>query len=178
MDERTNCLERAGHVLILCLWIEKRLVDLILLKNNPQYIDLINKSDFFPESYTKLRKDLWEKDFKEIKEVFIRSFVPSKDWVDRLEWIYHSRNLIGHGQVSLYREYLLYRPDTNRNPIEKLFKIFEIENRENGVGSGVILLRLSDDKIYAKILDVLTEFDEKYLRYEAEKLRINYEKIR
>lgn len=180
MDNRTNCLERAGHILILCLWVEKRLADLILLKENPKYIQLINASDKFPSDYTELRLKEWEKSFWDIQKKFIELFSPSQDWLKRIEWINATRDAIAHGQVSLYRDYLLYRPAEDRKGKDRLTlsSVFESEPKRDAHHTTVFLVRFSDDSIYSKMVDAITEMDEKYLKHEATQLGLNYEKIR
>ena len=117
MTERTNCIDRAGQILIFCIWIEKRLIDLIVLKKHPRLIGKVNASSTsikLPSTFVKERTKLWQKDFSYIKDEFIKLFNPPKDWRDNLEGIYDWRNLIGHSHVSLYRDYVLYRPSGKR----------------------------------------------------------------
>ncbi len=116
MSPRTNCIDRAGQILILCIWIEKRLVDLIVLKTHPRLIVKVNNSSAtvkLPYTFVKERTKLWEKDFAVIKDKFIELFNPRKSWKDNLEGIYDWRNIIGHSHISLYRDYILYRPSEN-----------------------------------------------------------------
>jgi len=180
---RTNCLERAGQIFITCIWIEKRLVDLIVLKKHPRLIQKVNgDSGLLPRTFVDERMRWWQKDFKDVKEEFISLFQPNKDWRGHLEAFYEYRNILGHGHVSLYRDFVLYRPGPAgkglRRKIYGQKRVLEPTRVPGKRRNHVALLRLSDDVVFKRLSDSLTEFDEKYLAYEAKKLGLNYEKIR
>lgn len=181
MADRTNCIDRAGQILIFCIWIEKRLIDLIVLKRHPRLIKKVNDSSAqikLPSTFVKERTMLWQEDFRVVKDEFIKLFDPPKDWKDNLIGIYDWRNLISHSHISLYRDYLLYRPSGNRKKVTHLIK-HHITNRPLGAAKPfVMLLRLGDDSKYESVLKVIEEFDQKYLKSVAASMGVNYEKIR
>lgn len=173
---RTNCIERAGHVLILCIWVEKRLADLCILKDHPDLVRQINFSTDLPEEFVELRSHYWKKNLKQIKEEFLLKFKPKKCWTDNIEGVYYWRNSIGHGHISLYRDYLLHVPDRE---VERTLKILEPKVKKEPLAvPTTLLIRFSDDEVYKKMLAVLEELDTKYLKCEAQALGLNYEKIR
>jgi len=175
--EKTTCIDRAGAILIRCLWVEKRLVDLICLKQFPEFIEVINGNKNFPSEYVHKRLEWWKKDFREIKDTFIKLFDPKQCWRDNLEGLYYWRNIIGHGHISLYRDYLLYSA-ADRVNVDAMYQVLEPVKNDDAMRPSVLLLNLADDKIYKRMQDVIVEFDEKYLSYEAKCLGIVYEKIR
>ncbi|QQR84042.1 hypothetical protein IPJ72_02500 [Candidatus Peregrinibacteria bacterium] len=181
MTNRTNCIDRAGQILIFCIWIEKRLVDLIVLKKHPRLIKKVNESSAkinLPRTFVVERAKLWQKDFSVIKDMFINLFDPPNDWRNNLEGIYDWRNIIGHSHISLYRGYLLYRPSGKRRKINRLTKNHIVSRPPDAAKPFLMTLKLSDDKKYESVLAVLEEFDQKYLKFVANSLGINYEKIR
>jgi len=181
MTERTNCIDRAGQILIFCIWIEKRLVDLIVLKKHPRLIKKLNESSAtknLPRTFVTERAKLWQKDFAEIKDIFIALFDPPNDWKNNLEGIYDWRNLIGHSHISLYRNYLLYRPSGKRKKINRLIKKHIVIRPPDAAKPFLMTLKLGDDNKYESVLKVIEEFDQKYLKYVAESMGVNYEKIR
>lgn len=181
MTGRTNCIDRAGVILISCIWVEKRLIDLIILKQHPRLIKKCNQSNSkvkLPYTFIKERIKFWEKDFYLIKNDFIELFNPSKNWLNILEGIYDWRNIIGHSYISLYRDYLLYRPNGKKKKINRLIKNHIINKPKNPAKPFLLTLKLGDDNKYEKILKIIEDFDQIYLKNIAESLGINYEKIR
>ena len=181
MTERTNCIDRAGQILIFCIWIEKRLVDLIVLKKHPRLIKKLNESSDIknlPRTFVTERTKLWQKDFSVIKDMFIGLFNPPNDWKNNLEGIYDWRNLIGHSHISLYRNYLLYRPSGKRKKINRLVKNHIVSRPHDAAKPFLMTLKLGDDSKYESVRKVLEEFDQKYLKNVAESIGVNYEKIR
>ncbi len=179
---RTNCIDRAGQILIFCIWAEKRLVDLLILKKHPRLIKLLNTKETIPYTMVKSRFVYWKKSAGDVLKEFINEFQPKQDWKENLEGIFIWRDMIAHGYISLYKPYLLYRPDTKRTgkkPYELRKKLGIIKNiSEKPAMKFTPLLRLSDDEIFNKMIKVVEEIDQVYFKYEADKLGINYEKIR
>lgn len=181
MSTRTNCIDRAGQILIFCIWIEKRLVDLIVLKDHPRLIKRVNESSAtvkLPRTFVQERTKLWEKDFAVVKDKFIELFNPRKSWRDNLEGIYDWRNIIGHSHISLYREYILYRPSGKRKKKNRLVRHHITERKENAAKPLQMTIRFSNDEKYSSMIRVIEEFDQVYLRSIANSLGLNYEKIR
>lgn len=181
MRLRTNCIDRAGQILIFCIWIEKRLVDLIVLKNRPRLIAKVNNSSStvkLPYTFVQERTKLWERDFAVIKDKFIEVFNPPKSWKDNLEGIYDWRNLIGHSHISLYRDYILYRPSGKRRKKNRLIKNHITDRKKNASRPLQLTIKFSNDEKYFSMLRVIEEFDQVYLKSVADNLGLNYEKIR
>ena len=177
---RTNCLERAGHILMLCIWLENRLIDLLILKRHPRIIKKLNASSSktkLPWTLIQKRLKYWKKDFFDIKEEFIDTFTPKEDWKANLEGIYHWRNMLSHCYISLHREYLLFRPKT-RKKMYTMIKDLSIKKRESRSNPIILKLHLTRNSLYQAMLKVFEEFDSVYLKWEAERLGIDYEKIR
>ena len=122
MTERTNYIERAGHILILINWLQGRLVDFIIFKKHPRALSHFIKNNSSP-TLGRERKNYWQKNFKAIRNEFKKVF-PTIDnsWHTVLEHNNNIRDMIAHGHVSLYREYILYYPDSNRRDIQSQLK--------------------------------------------------------
>ena len=181
IPERNNCIHRAGQVLIFCIWVEKRLVDLIVLKEHPRIIKKFNQSSSsvkLPYTFVTERTKLWQKDFSVIKDKFIELFKPSISWKNNLEGICDWRNIISHSYISLYRDYILYRPNGKRKKINRLIKNHIVSRPSNTAKPIQMTLKLSDDTKYKRILKVIEEFDLVFLKNIAESLGVDYEKIR
>jgi len=124
----------------------------------------------------------WEKSSFPILNEFMKEFQPKKDWKENLENIFIWRDIIAHSYISLYKPYLLYRPNTKimgKKPHE-LRKKLGLTKKINKKYSNkfTLLLRLSDEEKFINMIKVIEEIDKIYLKYEAEKIGINYEKIR
>jgi hypothetical protein len=178
---RSNCIDRAGQMLITCIWLEKRLIDLIILKDRPILIKKVNRSSSkiqLPTTFCKERAKLWKEDFSIIKKIFIEKFNPSRLWLENLNGIYDRRNMISHSYISLHRDYLLYRPSGRKSKIYRLIKEHEMKEIINPAKPTIFAMHLSDDKKFNQAIKVLEEFDQVYLKSIAENMGLNYEKIR
>lgn len=178
---RTNCIDRAGEILIYTIWIEKRLVDLLILKKHPTLIKKINNSSVIPRTMVDERWKYWEKSFWIILNDYIKEFNPKNDWMENLKGVAYWRDIIGHGYISLYKSYLLYRPDTKKKG-KRVKDLRDALKPPKTVGESsrkfTLKIDFSNDLKYEAMKQVIIEIDEVYLKYEAEKIGINYEKIR
>lgn len=181
MNNRSNCIDRAWQILIFCIRIEKRLIDLLILKKHPRLIQKVNQSSAvkrLPYTFVVERTKLWKEDFSIIKSIFIQEFKPHISRLNNLEWIYDWRNMISHAHISLYRDYILYRPSWKRKKVNRLIKNHIVHRPDNAAKPFLMLLRLGDDKKYEEVLSLIHEFDQIYLKSIAENMGLNYEKIR
>lgn len=185
MAKRSNCLERAGHVLILTIWVEKRLIDFIVLKKHPRLIKKVNNSSSkvpLPHTFVKERTKLWEDNFPKILKDFLQVYEVSDSFKNNLEAVSNWRDIIGHCYVSLYREYILYRPSSKRRDhkkrLGKFKKLYSLDKKVDAARPFQITMRLSDDKKYNRVLNVLNELDDVLFSNLAKNIGLDYEKIR
>ncbi len=174
---RTNCLERAGHVLILIIWLEKRLIDLIIFKQHPQILSHFRKHGI-SIGLAKWRKFYWQKGFHYIIQEFLKTFpnLPS-NWEPLLEDLNTKRDMISHGHVSLYREYILYQPDLNRSNLKKKLSI--IRRAIDGKITKARLFKIRfDDKNYQSMLQAIEKFDTQLFPQLSTQMNLNYNSIR
>lgn len=177
MNGRTNCLERAGHVLILISWIQGRLVDFIILKKHPKALAHFIKINSSP-TLGRERRQYWQKSFGAIRKEFAQLFpnLPS-NWLPLLDDLNNKRDMIAHGHLSLYREYILYQPDMARHDIKS--KLKGIRRAVDGKISKMTCFRLRFDyKNYQDMINGVLEFDEKLFPTLAKEMKFDYEKIR
>ncbi len=123
----------------------------------------------------------WEKSFWLILDEYIKEFKPKNDWIENLKGVAYWRDIIGHGHVSLYRSYLLYRPDIRRKgkSVKELRSALKpLKTTEKSARKFTLKIDFSNDFKYENMKKVIIEIDEIYFKYEASKLGLNYEKIR
>ena len=174
---RTNCLERAWHILILINWIQWRLVDFIIFKKHPRALKYFIQNNKSP-TLGKERRIYWQKSFAAVRKEFATLFpnLPS-NWLPLLNDLNNKRDIIAHGHISLYREYILYQPDMNRRDIKNKLKWIRRAVEQKITPMTCFKLRF-DDKNYTDMLNGVLEFDEKLFPYLSDKMGFNYEKIR
>jgi hypothetical protein len=181
MIEQTNCLDRAGQILIRSIWVEKRLVDFIILHKYPKLVPEFVRTRSWSKFLANERLKYWEKSFGKILEEFISIFEPNKSWVDNLEGVYYWRDIIGHSHISLYRPYILYKPDEKRpgksrkNIEEKFAPRGAADSEQNFF---VVQIDMSDDELFLKMLKIFHEIDAVYFAYIAKIMCFDYEIIR
>jgi hypothetical protein len=177
MNGRTDCLERAGHILIMINWIQGRLVDFIIFKNHPGALKYFIKHNSSP-TLGRERRKYWQKSFSVIRKEFAQLFpnLPS-NWLPLLDDLNHKRDMIAHGHLSLYTEYILYQPDMNRRDIKG--KLKSIRRAIDGKISKKTFFKLKfDDQNYKAMVDGVLEFDEKLFPALSKEMGFNYERIR
>lgn len=177
MTERTNCLERAGHILILINWIQGRLVDLVILKKHPVALRHFIKHNSSP-TLGRERRQYWQKSFSVIRKEFATFFpnLPS-NWLPLLDDLNNKRDMIAHRHLSLYQEYILYQPDLSRRDIKG--KLKGIRRAVDGKTTKMTCFRLRfDDENYKDMIKGVLEFDEKLFPALSKEMQLNYERIR
>ncbi len=177
MNYRTACLERAGHILILINWLQGRLVDLLILKKHSRALAHFIKHNNSP-TLGRQRRKYWQKSFGQIRKEFAALFPDlPPNWLPRLDDLNNKRDMIAHGNLSLYRDYVLYQPDLSRGDIAH--KLKGIRRSVKGKISKMTCFRLRfDDQNYQDILEGVLEFDQKLFPYLAKVMGFSYERIR
>ena len=170
-------LQRAGEVLIRCLWLEKRLVDLILLRQNPSLKDDFN-SGAISEPHSKLRLDWHRHTFSYVIAKFLNEFpeIAEKDrqHVENIYFLNELRDLISHGDMSYYRDNILFVPkDVKRRTI------FDSRTFPTNTGQddGTRVLNLKNEETYKAILAILDDW-EKIVEAVAQGYGVHPEKIK
>lgn len=175
MAWRTNCLERAWHIVILINWIQWRLVDLIIFKKHPRALNHFVKNNSSP-TVGKERRRYWKKNFADIIKEFSDLFpnLPL-NWLPLLKDLNIKRDMIAHWNISLYRDYIFYQPDDNH--AKKKLRL--IRNTIDGKITKMTCFKLSfDDNNYEDILSSILQFDEKLFPHLAREMGFDYERIR
>jgi len=174
---RTHCLERAGHVLILIIWLEKRLIDLMIFKKHPRILSHFRKHGK-SVGLGKLREFFWQKNLSYVIREFLKEFstLPS-NWEPLLEDLNSKRDAISHGHISLYRDYILYQPDLDRRDIRK--KLATIRRAIDGKKTKTRRFKIRfDDANYQSMINAIEEFDTKLFPQLSSQMNLNYESIR
>lgn len=175
MIDAMEQLDRAGKILIRIIWLQGRLVNLILLKKNPGILKFFKKNQRSPR-LEKLREKYMEKDFFPIKEDFFKTFPElGKDWNLLLTDLGTKRDAIAHCYISLHKNIFRYKPD---KPI-KHHKIKSLRRSVDGKKTKKNLYDLNfSDQNYASMINGIIEFDEVLFPQLCRQLQIKYSSIR
>lgn len=172
-------LMRGGDILIHCLWIEKIMVALIILKKHPRIVRKFNQpiSYKIPMVMVKERCVYWKKDFSHIIEEFIKIFNPVIDIRNKLKQIYIKRNILSHSNIKLGQKYFLYRPKNRKKLIEagEVFNLNKIPNQANPI---VLKIDYSNEINYINDFNIIQFLDQQYFLKEAVKLDVIYSHLR
>ncbi len=105
--ENNITFQRAGEVLITCIWLEKRLIDLILLRDNPNLKDDFNNGTISID-HAALRLEWHKHTFSNVIDKYLAKFPEVKDTDERhvgnLYFLNEVRDLISHCDMSYHRE--------------------------------------------------------------------------
>jgi hypothetical protein len=176
---KSNCIHHAGQIFILCIWVEKRLADFMLLKKKPELCHVINIQENLPEEFVKLRLKTWEKDTftPELVENFCSTFNTQEPYKTYLSHIPYWRDVIGHCHISLYRDYILYTSNRKEPYLKKMLEAFGTPYKEGDLALKTFTINLSDNA-FQHMSKKFTDLDEIYFRGLAKELGLDYEKIR
>lgn len=172
-------LMRGGDILIHCIWIEKIMVDLIILKKHPRLIKKFNKPIPYKIPYVMVKERIsyWKKDFSQIIEEFIKLFTPNDNIKLKLQLIYIKRNILSHSNIKLGQKYFLYKPKNNTK-LRYISKIYKF-NKEIDQASPIILKTdYSNEENYLIDFQIIQSLDQDYFSKEALKLNIVYSHLR
>jgi hypothetical protein len=172
-------LMRGGDVLIHCIWIEKLMVDLIILKKHPKIINKFNQPLPYkiPRTMVLERAKYWKHDFWKIKEEFIKLFNPPKEWIKKLDHINVLRNILSHSNVKLGQKLFFYRPK-NRSKLREAGLVFDIRKTPNQSNPIILKIDYSNEVNYFHDFGVIQSLDQEYFSNEAKKLNIVYSHMR
>lgn len=170
---------RGGDVLIHCQWIEKIMVDLIILKRHPRIIKRFNQPlpYIVPRVMVLARLNFWKKDFWEIKDEFFKLFNPDDDVRKKIELINVIRNVLSHSNIKLAQKYFLYRPK-NRKKLSEAEKVFDLSKKPDQSKPVVLKIDYSQEENYFRDFGIIQSLDQEYFSSEANKLGIIYNHIR
>jgi hypothetical protein len=180
--KRSISFSRAGEILIKIIWLEKRLVDLIILRENPELKDDFNAGNI-SSSHALIRLDWHRQSAPWIIEKFLKTF-PEIESIDKDKDIKHTDNLLfiielrdmlAHGDISYYRDNILYVP-RNQKRRENFDLITKPIKTEDDDGTRVI--NLADDDNHRKILAVLNGIEEKIVEKISKSFGVNPEHIK
>lgn len=107
----------AGILFMFSVWLQSQMVDLIIAAKHPEIVsDFVANPKRVPQAFSQLRADYWKRDFGQIESELVRAFAGplTASEVEDIDHVYHLRNMIGHAHVSIGRNYMLYRPGSER----------------------------------------------------------------
>lgn len=155
----TITFQRAGEILIKCIWGEKRLIDLILLKNHPELSKDFNNGIISPK-HGELRLSWHKNTFSFVIEKFLSEFpeIEHKDkkHIENIMFLNEIRDLISHCDISYHRNNLLFVAKTSKR-LEKMDSITAPSN--TGHDDGTRVLNLNDEKTYNSIISKVKDLE-------------------
>ena len=156
IDAKKN-FERSGYLFMSTAWVQSVMVDLTLLKNNPDEIEYFKENTAFSEQLGKKRKRCWKDDFSFIKKNFFLAFenIITEDEKEIFDNVHVLRNILAHSRGSTGKGYLLHVP-RNQKAWDLILETVKIESNSSDDGdSGVIKMDFSNENIYKSWENVL-----------------------
>jgi hypothetical protein len=170
----------AGIVFMFSVWLQGQMSDLVILKKNTRLIpDFVANPARVPSAFSIIRMTYWEKQFGDVKQEFVTEFGGQLlgDELQDIEQIFHLRNMIAHSHVSFGREYMLYRPSSEKKEraVISSLGLKAVNEQSNPL---VIKLQFSRDDSFQKISDQIERIDRVCLSRLAASLGIPHGRIR
>ena len=145
--------ERPGFVLMLSVWMQSQMIDLLILKRHPDLqTEFLNSdaSNPIPKLMVRERADYTTESLQNIVKAFEESFkdLLSERCIRDLKETVYIRNAIAHAQLKTGRasgDFLLYYP--NRQSVTKEFiDFFDLVCPENPSDPPMFTLRFDDER--------------------------------
>lgn len=117
MERAEENLVNAGILFMYSVWLQSQMVDLIIFRKHPELVEeFVASPKVVPGPVQDQRTLLWGEDFAGIKTKFLQVFESylTADEKEQIERAYNLRNMIAHAHVSLGRDYMLYRPSSEK----------------------------------------------------------------
>lgn len=162
-----------------CFWVEKMMVDLLILKKHKRVIKKFNtpRPAKIPKVMLLERAEYWKKDFKEILENYTSEFDPIEEKaLNHLRHAFFTRNMLSHCNVKMGQKYFLYRP-ANKNKLKNFFTILK-RKKLNQSKPLFLKIDLSEEYKYLEQFKIFEYLDRIYFKKEAETLGIKYSHLR
>lgn len=172
---------RAGEFYIYCLWIQGQMTDLISFKVYPDLVEpYLDRPDRVPPALVSHRARYAQLDFTTVRKEFVALF--EEDLVGRdlgdLEAIGYLRNVISHSQVSLAREYFLYRPVAGDEHETRVMRDLGLGRIGDPLDPQTLMLRFFDDESYLSTFSRINRLDKVCFQKIAAKLGVPHVRIR
>lgn len=177
-------LMRAGELFMYSVWLQKQMVDLLILKRNPEiiseFIDDYIAKDTIPKIMSVRRVKYWEMNFGSILKVFKDEFVTilEESEIKDLDIIYQIRNAIAHSYVSIAREYLLFHPSGGEKKENEIINTFGLVTSDLTTKPIILKLEFSKDERYLEIFSIIKRIDEICFKKISNILEIPHSRIR
>jgi hypothetical protein len=174
--QKSVAFQRAGEILIQLVWLEKRLIDGILLRNHPDLKDDFNTGQISPK-HGDLRIEWHKKMTADVVETFIATFpdITDPNFAGNLRFLGEIRNAIAHGDISYYRDKILFVPMNDKRL--KTFDRITQPVPEGPYDDGTRCLNLAEERVYKGIKSLLDNM-EKTIEWVAESFGVDNEKIK
>ena len=177
-----NLFERPGIVLMLSVWMQSQMIDLLILKRHPDIRAEFLNSDALnpiPKLMVKERAEYTKKSLQNIVTEFEESFkgLLSERCIHDLKETVYIRNAIAHAQLNTGRasgDFLLYYP-SRQSGTKEFIVFFDLVCPENSSDPPMFTLRFDDER-YSEHWDRCVRLEE-CLREIAMSMDIPYEKV-
>jgi len=165
----------AGHLLVLMIWVQNVMTDLIIVKEDESILDSFNYESERIEFRDK-RIEYWQKSFPEIKKKFIELFPSiSERHSDKLLQLQHIRDFFAHARYSLKFPLIRYQPTaTRRDLVEKVSILTKVPYSSENT---FLKVELTEEK-YNEIYDFLMIFENEIFPEIGEQLNIDINRFK
>jgi hypothetical protein len=174
-------IARAGELLMLSAWLQGQMSDLLILQENPAQIpEFIAAPARVPTQVSAKRSTRWEMMFAAVAAEFETTFLAqlSSQEIQDLRAIGTLRNALAHAQVSMGREYLLYRPSGGAEKVRRIIETLGLKEVEDQSDPIVIKLILWNDARYMETFDMFTRLDQVCFSRISREIGVPHSRIR
>jgi len=171
----------AGIVFMFTAWLQGQMSDLVIFKNNPDFIaDFVDNPSRVQNSYHRIRVTYWEKQFGPVRNEFKKAFadILTDDEKKDIEELYHLRNMIAHAHVSVGRDYMLYRPSGGERREQKLIEDLQLKPIDDQSDPMILKIELWREDRFKNASDLIERIEQVTFKKVAESIGVPHSRIR
>lgn len=173
----------AGHLLVLTIWIQNMLTDILILRKYPDVLkdfqELAPDDPNYFESFKEKRFLYDQKGLSEIINEWFDIFPASKTYEEHFSYSLSIRDLLAHGRYSLKRISVLHQPKRGRRNIDAKLRASMKQFYEpiQNIGVNGLSLKMTRED-YEAIFGRLMVFDRLLFPFLADGLQINLNRLK
>jgi len=175
MDDEQKHLGMAGHLLVLMVWVQNVMSNLIILKQNPEMLrDFQEKKT--NTDYGEKRIEYWQKSFGQVKRAFVQTFPEIVEtYGNDLNQLQHLRDFFAHARYSLKSEIIFYQPSKSRRDLQEKVEI--LTKHPFDEDQTFMKVKMNGEK-YHEIFQELMKFENEIFPKVAEQLDIDLNRLK
>lgn len=147
----------SGHILVLMIWIQNVMADLVILKEDNSILESFSLDNSERIEFQNKRLEYWQKSFPDIKRKFAELFpMHYEKYQEDIETLQHLRDFFAHARYSLKFPMIRYQPTKSRKDLEQ--KVSQLTNLPYDENQTFMKIEMNEEN-YERLFNSLMKFE-------------------